>query len=127
MVTRVYPSCGMGCASLASMVGMGCSSVLGCSNMLTALEASLRSLPRSHPLCTNVSWPLRTSLTVACRSTSGVDERTHSCTDPAPTVVTSWTRGAERYETAVPSLFCCQFQLHWDALPHRPPVPVLPT
>ncbi len=42
------------------------------------LVESLRSLARSHPFWTNVSLPSgRTSLTVAWRSTSGVDERSH--------------------------------------------------
>ena len=43
--------------------------------MLLELVASLRSLARSQPFWTNVSLPSgRTSLTVAWRSTSGVED-----------------------------------------------------
>src|SRR4051794_24178286 len=108
------------------MDGIGSSSVLGCLKMLSSVVESLRSLARSQPSWTNVSCPPRTSLTVACRSTSGFDERTHSHTAPAPTVVMSLASGGETKETAVPGLFCCQSQLHCEALPHRPPVPVPP-
>ena len=42
-------------------------------------RSSLRSSPRSQPLWTNVSLPSgRTSVTVACRSTLGFEERTRS-------------------------------------------------
>ena len=59
-----------------------------CLNRLFAVVASLRSLARNHPFWTKVSLPSgRTSLTVAWRSTSGVDERTQRCTAPAPTTV----------------------------------------
>ena len=59
----------------------------GSSGVLLA-ASSLRSLPRSQPLCTKVSLPSgRTSLIVAWRSTFGVEERTQACTAPAPTTV----------------------------------------
>ena len=44
-------------------------------------------------LATNVA---ETSLTVACRSTSGVEERTHRYSAPAPTTVVSCSSGAVR-------------------------------
>ena len=68
---------GIGCASFASIVGTGSSSVLGVCMTLLRLCDSFRSLARSYPFCTNVSCPSGvTSLTVACRSTSGVDDFT---------------------------------------------------
>ena len=33
--------------------------------------------------------------------------------------------GADTYETALPAGCCCQFHCHCDALPQRPPPPVL--
>ena len=87
---------------------------------------SLRSLARIQPFWTNVSLPSgRTSLTVACRSTSGVEERTHRWTAPPPITVVFVFSGADTYDTAVPAGFCFQFHCHCDALPHRPPEPVL--
>src|SRR5690348_1160462 len=62
---------------------------------------------------------------VASRSTSGVDDFTHTLTAPLPTTVVLVVNGADTNETALPAGFCCQFQLHCDALPHSPPVPVL--
>src|SRR6478735_2247557 len=116
----------MGAASAAVKVGTGSSVVLGRLNMLFESVESLRSLPRSQPFWTKTSFPSgRTSLIVACRSTSGVDERTQSETAPLPTTVVSPVSGAETYETAVPDGCCCQFHDHCDALPHNPPVPVL--
>src|SRR3954462_14523522 len=65
--------------------------------------SSLRSLPRTQPPCTNVSLPSgRISDTVACRSTSGRDERTQRRTDPAPITVVFAGRPRVAYETAVP-------------------------
>src|SRR5579863_7085961 len=93
--------------------------------MLLLVVASFRSSARNQPFCTNVSSPSgRTSLTVAWRSTSGVEERTHRCTAPAPTTVVLAVSGAETYETAVPAGFCCQFHCHCDAFPQRPPASV---
>src|SRR5260221_1898149 len=116
----------MGEASAAVNVGIGSSAVLGCLNMLLEFVESLRSLARIQPFCANVSFPSgRTSLIVACRSTSGVDDRTQRSTAPLPTTAVSAVSGAETYETAVPVGLCCQFHCHWDALPHKPPLPVL--
>src|SRR5438309_7773355 len=116
----------MGAASASVNVGIGSSAVLGCLNMLFDVVASLRSLARSQPFWTNVSFPSgRTSLIVTCRSTSGVDDRTQRFTAPLPMTVVFAASGAETYETALPDGFCCHFQSHWDALPHNPPVPVL--
>src|SRR5262245_30954702 len=87
---------------------------------------SLRSLARIQPFCTNVSFASRrTSLIVAWRSTSGVDDRTHKFTAPFPMTAVFAVSGGETNEIAVPDGFCCQFQSHCDALPHNPPVPVL--
>src|SRR4051812_883574 len=125
MTTLANLFAGMGCTSDASMLGTGSSTVLCCLKMLSAVVASLRSLARIQPFCTNVSWPSGvTSLTVASRSTSGVDERTHRCTDPAPSTVVFVFNGAVRYDTAFPDGFWFHFQSHSDALPHNPPVPV---
>src|SRR4249919_4404358 len=105
---------------------MGSSAVLGRLNMLFEFVESLRSLARIQPFWTKVSLPSgRTSLIVACRSTSGVDDRTQRFTAPLPMTVVSPVSGGETYETAVPEGCCCQFHSHCDALPHRPPVPVL--
>ena len=58
--------------------------------MFCLLVASLRSLARIQPFCTNVSLPSgRTSLIVACRSTSGVEDLTQRWTAPPPTAVVS--------------------------------------
>src|SRR6476646_1449657 len=116
----------MGEASASVNVGIGSSAVLGCLNMLFESVESLRSLARSQPFWTKVSVPSgRTSLMVACRSTSGVDDRTQRSTAPLPMTVALAVSGADTYETAVPDGFCCQFHCHWDALPHSPPGPVL--
>src|SRR5215471_5907744 len=94
--------------------------------ILFVVVESFRSLARIQPFCTNVSLPSgRTSLIVACRSTSGVDDRTQRLTAPLPTTVVLVVSGADTYDTAVPDGFCCQFHCHCDALPHKPPVPVL--
>ena len=60
-----------------------------------------------------------------CRSTSGVDDLTHSETEPLPTTVVSVSSGDETYESALPAGFGCQFHDHCVALPQRPPPPVL--
>src|SRR4029077_20680365 len=82
-------------------VGIGSSSVGSCLRMLLDVFASVRSLARSQPSWTNDSFPSgRTSLTVACRSTSGVEDSTRRWTAPAPTAVASLVSGAETYDTA---------------------------
>src|SRR5262249_39149216 len=94
--------------------------------MLFESVESFRPLARIQPFCTNVSLPSgRTSLIVAWRSTPGADERTQRFTDPLPTTVVLAANAGVTYETAVPDGFCCQFHCHCDALPHKPPVPVL--
>jgi hypothetical protein len=116
----------MGDASAAVKVGIGSSVVLGRLNMLFESVESLRSLARIQPFWTNVSFPSgRTSLMVACRSTSGVADRTQRYTAPLPMTVVFAVSGAETYETAVLDGLCCHLQSHWDAFPHNPPVPVL--
>src|ERR1700736_5635402 len=88
MTTGTYSFAGMGCTSDAANVGIGCSNVGCCLNMFVEVVASLRSLARIHPFCTNVSLPSgRTSLTVAWRSTSGVDDLTQRWTAPPPMAV----------------------------------------
>src|SRR5579871_578000 len=117
----------MGCTSEASMLGIGSRGVLSWWSTLLVPVDSLRSLARIQPSCTKVSLPLAsTSLTVACRSTSGVEERTHRSTAPPPMTVVFADRGALRKETAEPAGFGCQFHCHCEALPHSPPPPVLP-
>ena len=65
-------------------------------NMFVEVVASLRSLARIQPFWTKVSLPSgRTSLTVACRSTSGVDDFTQRLTEPPPIAVVSALSGAE--------------------------------
>src|SRR3954462_12070280 len=104
------------------MLGTGSSNVLGVCITLLVVVDSLRSLARRKPFCTNVSLPSAlTSLTVASRSTSGVDDLTHRCTEPAPTTVVVAFSGSETYETAVPAGLGFQFHSHCEALPHRPP------
>src|SRR4051812_36757109 len=116
----------MGEASEAVNVGTGSSAVLGRLKMLFESVESLRSLARIQPFWTKVSLPSgRTSLIVACRSTSAVDDRAQSCTAPPPTTVVFAVSGAETYATAVPAGFCSQLHCHCDALPHKPPPPVL--
>ena len=96
MTTLTNCPAGIGDASAAVKLGIGSSVVLGRLNMLFVSVESLRSLARSQPFCTNVSLPSgRTSLIVACRSTSGVDERTQSETAPVPMTVVSLVSGAE--------------------------------
>src|SRR5436190_14815642 len=122
MTTFTNLPAGIGEASRAVKVGIGSSVVLRCLNSFMVFVDSLRSLARSQPFWTNVSFPSgRTSLIVACRSTSGVDDRTQRLTAPAPTTVALVVSGAETYETAVSDELCCQFQSHCDALPHNPP------
>src|SRR5581483_5043746 len=105
---------------------MGSSVVLGCWNRSLDPVASLRSLARIHPFCTKVSLPSgRTSLIVAWRSTSGVDDRTHTSTAPPPTTVVFDVSGVETKETAELKGFCFQFHCHCVASPHRPPPPEL--
>src|SRR6185295_2199453 len=116
----------MGEASAAVKVGIGSSVVLARLNMLFESVESLRSLARIQPFCTNVSFPSgRTSLIVACRSTSGVDDFTQRLTAPAPMTVVLVVSGDDTYATAEPDGACSQCQSHCDALPHNPPVPVL--
>ena len=90
-------SAGIGAASASANVGTGSSRVLAvCISLLVSVE-SFRSLARRYPFCTKVSWPLgSTSLTVASRSTSGVDEFIHRYTAPAPTTVVVLVSGAVR-------------------------------
>ena len=85
--------------------------------------SSLRSLARSQPLWTNVSLPSgRTSVIVACRSTSGVEDLIHSL-DRAARRRSSCPRRAARSRTrrAVPAGFWVQ--LYGGVAFHRPPVP----
>src|SRR5215204_2809733 len=99
MVTFTYWSGGIGDTSDSLRLSTGSSRVL-------LSGSSLRSLPRTQPLCTYVSLPSGlTSVTVAWRSTFGADERTHASTAPAPMAVVLLLRGLVRYETAVPGGF----------------------
>src|SRR6266516_2733849 len=126
MTTGTSSFAGIGCTSDASIVGIGCSSVGFCLKMLLEVSASLRSLARIQPFWTNVSLPSgRTSRTAAWRSTSGVDDFTQRWTAPPPIAVVSVASGADTYDTAEPAGGCAHFQSHSDALPQRPPVPVL--
>src|SRR5438270_5909729 len=126
MTTGTNSFAGIGCTSEASIVGIGWSSVGFCLKMLLEPVASVRSLPRIQPFWTNVSLPSGlTSLTVAWKSTSGVDDLTHRCTAPPPIAVVFVVSGADTYETAEPAGGCTQFHSHSDALPQRPPPPVL--
>jgi hypothetical protein len=55
----------------------------------------LRAAARSQPLWTKDSCPSgRTSVTVACRSTFGVDAPIQASSAPAPMTVVSWVSGA---------------------------------
>ena len=64
--------------------------------MLFAFVASLRSLARSQPFWTKVSLPSgRTSLTVAWKSTFGVEDLTHRWTAPPPIAVVLAVSGAD--------------------------------
>src|SRR5262249_31153559 len=106
---------------------MGFSKVLFCLKMLFVPVASLRSLARIQPSWTNVSLPSgRTSLTVAWRSRALREERIQTCPARAPITVVFCLGGEDTYDTAEPAGFCFQFQVHCAALPHSPPVPVLP-
>src|ERR1700730_19402438 len=97
----------MGSTSDASIVGIGWSRVGRCLKMLLELVASLRSLARIQPFWTNVSLPSgRTSLTVAWRSTSGVDDLTQRWMAPPPIAVVLLAIGADRYDTAEPADGC---------------------
>src|SRR6202007_2481477 len=108
------------CTSDARNVGIGSRGVGDCLNMFSAVVASLRSLPRIHPFWTKVSLPSgRTSLTVAWRSTSGVDDFPQELTAPPPITVVSAPSGAETYDTAEPCVGCTQFHSHWAASPQR--------
>ncbi len=116
---------GIGSTSSAVKLGIGSAGVLGRLNTLFESVDSLRAEPRSQPFWTNDSTPSgRTSETVTCRSTSGVDERTHTVTAPVPSTVVSDASGGVRYDTALPAGFGCQFHSHSSALAHRPPPPV---
>ena len=66
--------------------------------------SSLRMLARTQPPWTKTSLPSgRTSLIVACRSTSGRAERALITTLPAPITVVSSASGSVMNEAAVPS------------------------
>src|SRR5271165_7501197 len=94
--------------------------------MFVELVASLRSLARIQPFWTKLSFPSgRTSVTVAWRSTSGVDDSTQRFTAPPPMAVVSVLSGADTYDTAEPAWGCTQFHSHSDASPQRPPGPAL--
>src|SRR6476660_237194 len=126
MTTLTNCPAGMGAASAVVKVGTGSCAELKRLNMLFASVESFRSLARSQPFWTNVSFPSgRTSLIVASRSTSGLVDRTQRLTAPLPMTVVFAVSGDETYETAVPDGLCCHLQSHCDALPHSPPVPVL--
>src|SRR5689334_12769633 len=115
MVSCVNWCAGIGATSASRRLGTGARSVLLC-------ESSLRSFARSQPPCTNVSLPSgRTSLTVACRSTLGFDERTQAWIAPGPITVVLVLSGSVTYDTAVPAGFCA----HWygGVAVHRPFVP----
>src|SRR5438876_4132289 len=115
MTTFTNCPAGIGDASDARNEGIGSSAVLVRLNMLSDVVESLRSLARIQPFCTNVSLPSgRTSLIVACRSTSGVDDRTQMSTAPEPMTVVFVPNGAERYDTEAPDGYCCQLQSHWE-------------
>src|SRR4051794_12684064 len=76
--------------------GIGSSRVGSRLKMFFDVLASARSLARIQPSCTKVSLPSgRTSLIVAWRSTSGVDDLTHRYTAPPPTAVVSLASGGE--------------------------------
>src|ERR1700746_783390 len=126
MTTGTNSFAGMGCTSDARNVGIGWRGGGLCLNMLPELVASLRSLARIQPSCTNVSLPSgRTSLTVAWRSTSGVDDLTQSETAPAPIAAVVLVSAANTWATAEPAGGCAQFHSHSEALPQSPPEPVL--
>src|SRR5437763_1540947 len=115
MVTSTYRFGGSGDTSAARRLSTGSSGVL-------LAGSSLRSFALTHPFCTNVSLPSgRTSLIVAWRSTFGVEERTHTCTAPAPITVVLAPSRLVKYERALPAGFC----VHWygGVAVHRPPVP----
>src|SRR5580698_3319546 len=96
MATLTNPLLGTGWASAAVNVGMGSRTVDGWSNMLSEVVDSSRSLARSQPFWTNVSLPSgRTSLTVAWRSTLGLDDSTQRLTAPPPIAVVLAVSGAE--------------------------------
>jgi hypothetical protein len=97
MVTSTKRPRGIGETSEARELSTGSSSLLLCGS-------SSRSLARTQPFCTNVSLPSgRTSVMIACRSTLGVEERTHTCTAPAPMMAVLVRSGAVMYVTAVPA------------------------
>src|SRR5258706_13381854 len=107
----------MGEASAVVKVGIGSSAVLSRLNMLFESVESLRSLARIQPFWTNVSFPSgRTSLIVACRSTSGVDDRTHRLTEPLPTTVVLAVSGGVAIETRGPRGCWVPVPDHCDAL-----------
>src|SRR6185503_6663235 len=94
--TRANLPRGSGARSRRRRLGTGASGVL-------LRGSSLRLLARSQPLCTYVSSPSgRTSDTVTCRSTSGLD-LTHSCRAPAPTTTVFDLSGALMYDSSLPS------------------------
>src|ERR1700756_2436083 len=103
-------------------VGIGSSSVGSCLKMFFDVVARLRSLARNQPFWTKVSLPSAlTSLTVARRSTSGVDDSTHRWTAPAPIAARLPVSGGDTNDTAEPAGFCSHFQSHSAASPQRPP------
>src|SRR6185437_672860 len=110
---------GMGVTSAALKVGTGSRVVLGRLNRLFESVESLRSVALIQPFCTKVSLPSgRTSLIVACRSTSGVEDLTQRLTAPAPIAAVSLLSGAETNEAASPAGGCVQLNSHCDAVPH---------
>src|SRR3954454_7194076 len=126
MTTLTNLCFGMGFTSAASSLGTGSRTELCCLKRLSEPVASLRSLARIQPFCTNVSLPSGLiSLMVASRSTSGVEDLTQSFTEPAPTTTVSSLSGAVTKDTALPDGFGFHFQSHCEAFPHSPPVPVL--
>src|SRR5438105_12976771 len=100
---------------------IGSSSVGSCLNMLFDEVVNLRRLARIQPFWTNVSLPSGlTSLTVAWRSTSGVDDLTHRWTAPAPIAARLPVSGADTQDTAEPAGLCSHFPSHRDASLQRP-------
>src|SRR3954451_2378323 len=84
--------------------------------------SSLRSLARSQPPCTKVCLPSgRTSLTVTCRSTLGLEERIQAFTAPAPITVVLASSGLVRYDKAPPAGLCVH--LYGGVAVHSPPSP----
>src|SRR3954468_22599283 len=74
------------------------------SSGLLVRASSFRSSARSQPPWTKVSLPSgRTSEIVACRSTFGAEDRSHTRTKPAPRTVVFSFKGAVTYDAALPA------------------------